>query len=36
MPAVQIGGRVYEEIAVKTKAGSSVATLQGLSIPAHD
>ena len=36
MPAVQIGGRVYEEIAVKTPIGSALATVQGLSIPAHD
>lgn len=36
MPAVQIGGRVYEEIAVKTRNGSALATVQGLGVPAHD
>ncbi|NBS70691.1 hypothetical protein EBT31_17525 [bacterium] len=36
MPAVRIGGRTYEEVAVTTRSGSPLPVFSGLQIPAHD
>lgn len=36
MPAVQINGRTYEEVAVTAREGFPLSVFSGLEIPAHD
>ena len=36
MPAVNINGRTYEEVAVTTRSGATLPVVSGLEVPAHD